>query len=218
VLDMSRAMAESADNRPLDIKTVSLDELQPDDRNARTHNEGNMAAIMGSLMRFGQVEPLVVHAESRRVLGGNGRLEAMRRLGWAQARIVEVEFDETDSRALALALNRTAELAGWDMDRLSEQTEMLADQGFDLGTIGFDEAELGRIWGAELAPVDEGAPEGEPRETGERNERAHSIRLTLEQREVFNRAAFKVREETGDAEMTDGRILELIAADYLAGK
>lgn len=208
-------MSENAEAQALEIKTVPLDELVPDDRNARTHGEKNMAAIMGSLATFGQVEPIVI-GRDRRVIGGNGRLEAMRRLGWSECRIVEVDFDDEKQRALALALNRTGELAGWDMERLAEQTEFLADTGFDLGTIGWSEADLAPVWAGDFSGADGTATEG--REDGETNERVHSIRLTLEQREVFNRAAFKVREQTGDHEMTDGRVLELIAADFLAGK
>jgi ParB-like chromosome segregation protein Spo0J len=211
----SGGMQEHADApRDLEVKTVPLDELVPDESNARTHGEKNMAAIMGSLSRWGQVEALVIHRETRRVLGGNGRLDAMKRLGWTHAKVVEVDFDESDSRALALALNRTAELAGWDNERLAEQTEFLADAGFDLGSIGFAEADLTPLWAGDNV----GLPEMGDAEGSETNERVHSIRLTLEQREVFNKAAFRVREQTGDHEMTDGRVLELIAADYLAGK
>ena len=200
--------------------TVPLDSLVADDRNARTHGDKNMAAIAGSLAQFGQVEPLVVSARDRRVLGGNGRLEAMRGLGWTEAKIVEVTLSDEEERALALALNRTSELAGWDVDCLAEQTEMLADSGFDLGTIGWGEDELSRLWASDWQPEGGTTAEEEAAssERDEVNQRSHSIRLTLEQREVFNRAAFKVRETTGDQEMTDGRALELIAADYLAGR
>src|SRR3954470_22073993 len=76
----SGGMQEHADApRDLEVKTVPLDELVPDESNARTHGEKNMAAIMGSLSRWGQVEALVIHRETRRVLGGNGRLDAMKR-------------------------------------------------------------------------------------------------------------------------------------------
>ena len=70
------------DEAPLKVKRVPLDTLHLDPANARVHPEENLAAIEASLRRFGQAEPLVVQAKSGRVIGGNGRLVAMKKLGW----------------------------------------------------------------------------------------------------------------------------------------
>ncbi len=67
----------------LTIQRVPLDSLHLDPANARAHDTRNLAAIEASLARFGQAEPLVVQAGTRRVIGGNGRLVAMGKLGWA---------------------------------------------------------------------------------------------------------------------------------------
>ena len=56
----------------LAIRRVSLDALHLDPSNARVHGEENMAAIEGSLRRFGQAEAIVVQKASGRVIGGNG--------------------------------------------------------------------------------------------------------------------------------------------------
>jgi ParB-like chromosome segregation protein Spo0J len=60
---------------------MPLADLHLDASNARQHNERNLEAIKGSLARFAQVEPLVVQKSTGRVIGGNGRLVAMRALG-----------------------------------------------------------------------------------------------------------------------------------------
>ena len=78
-----------------------------------------MAEIEASLRRFGQAEPLVVHAATKRVVGGNGRMAAMKRLGWTECDVVMLEMGEVDAAALGIALNRTGELAGWDDEALS---------------------------------------------------------------------------------------------------
>lgn len=200
----------------LKIVEIPIDELHPDPNNARTHDERNLAAIQGSLEAFGQVEPLVVLRSTGRIIGGNGRFDVMKQLGWLKVKAVMVDLEEDKATALALALNRTGELARWDMGQLSELTQALDAQDFDLGTIGWTQDELGDIW----APPeqDEGIVPGQPGASSAENQRMHSIRLTEDQREVFNRAAFQVREKTGDHEATDGRVLELICVDYLAGK
>jgi ParB-like chromosome segregation protein Spo0J len=63
--------------RQLTIRRVALDALHFDPANARTHGPENMDAITASLQRIGQLEPLIVHAGTGRVIGGNGRLVAM---------------------------------------------------------------------------------------------------------------------------------------------
>ena len=65
----------------LAIRRVPLSSLHLDPANARSHGTENLAAIEGSLRRFTQVEPLVVQKSSGRVVGGNGRLVAMQKLG-----------------------------------------------------------------------------------------------------------------------------------------
>src|SRR5262249_52481740 len=72
----------------LAIKRVLIDSLHLDPANARLHPETNLDAITASLRRFGQAEPLVVQAGTGRVIAGNGRLIAMKKLGWTEADIV----------------------------------------------------------------------------------------------------------------------------------
>jgi DNA modification methylase len=130
-----------ATGRPLTIRRVAVDSLHLDPANARAHDERNLETIQGSLARFGQVEPLIVHAGSGRIIGGNGRLMAMKRLGWKEVDIVEVDLSAIDATALGLALNRTAELADWDESALAELLTTLRVEDALQG-VGFDEAEI----------------------------------------------------------------------------
>jgi DNA modification methylase len=107
------------------IRRVRLDQLELDPNNARRHPDTNLEAIKESLTTFGQAEPLVVQLRTSRVIGGNGRLVAMRALGWTEADVVEVDVDDTKAAALGVALNRTAELAEWDPAALSKILEQL---------------------------------------------------------------------------------------------
>ena len=124
----------------LNVKRVAIDSIFLDGANARTHGEKNMDAIKGSLTKFGQVEPLVVQQSTKVVIGGNGRLAAMREMGWSEVDIIEVNLDPIQAKALALALNRSSELAAWDTDVLSETLKDLLDENFDIEKIGFDDS------------------------------------------------------------------------------
>ena len=77
----------------LKVRRVPLDSLHLDPANARSHPQENMEAIVASLRRFGQAEPLVVQKRTGRVIGGNGRLVAMKQLGWTECDVVELEVD-----------------------------------------------------------------------------------------------------------------------------
>jgi hypothetical protein len=128
----------------LTIRRVALTELHADPANARAHDEVNLAAIEGSLARFGQAEPLVVQAGSRRVIGGNGRLKAMKHLGWTEADVVELDVDDLQATALGIALNRSGELATWDDPALAKILDQLREADATEG-IGFDDREIDRL-------------------------------------------------------------------------
>ena len=128
----------------LTIRRVALSDLHLDPANVRSHDERNLDAIAASLRQFGQAEPLVIQRDTGRVIGGNGRLTAMKALGWAECDVVELDLDDTQATALGIALNRTGELASWDMPALSKLLESFkGTEVYD--ALGFDEKELGEL-------------------------------------------------------------------------
>ncbi len=138
--EMTREL-ERATGKPLAIRRARVASLHVDPANARSHSERNLDAIKGSLARFGQAEPLVVHRPSGRVIGGNGRLAAMKELGWSECDVVELDLSDIEATALAIALNRTAELAEWNEPALAELLGTLRAEGA-LEGIGFSAEEV----------------------------------------------------------------------------
>lgn len=114
-MDNLEHIAESL--RPL---AVPITDLVPDQANARKHNDKNLTALRHSLAQFGQVKPIVVRREGRIVLAGNATLECAIALGWDQIAAVFVDVDATTGAQLAIADNRTAELAEWDKPVLAD--------------------------------------------------------------------------------------------------
>ena len=60
--------------RQMRVETVPLATLRLDPGNANIHDDEDVDSIAAKLTQFDQVEPLVVQAGTRRVIGGNGRL------------------------------------------------------------------------------------------------------------------------------------------------
>jgi len=125
------------------VTRVPIDSLAFDPANARKHDRRNLDAIKGSLAKFGQVEPLVVQKTTGVVIGGNGRLAVMREIGMKEVDVVEVDLSPTQATALAIALNRTAELAEWDSEALQAQLKALQLDDFPIAEIGFEAVDLG---------------------------------------------------------------------------
>lgn len=122
----------------LRVETVPISSLEPDPENARIHGRDNLKAIKASLERFGQVRPLLV-TKGGTVLAGNGTLAAMQALGWQDVQVIRLPWDDlARCRAYAIADNRTAELASWDNDLLSDQLSDLTASGLPMMDLGFD--------------------------------------------------------------------------------
>ena len=80
-----------------------------------------MAGLEKSLERFGVVEPIIVNNRDGKmtVVGGHQRLKVLRRMKVASADVVVVDLDDTDEKALNLALNNPA-ITGEFSDKLAD--------------------------------------------------------------------------------------------------
>jgi len=139
----------------LTIKRVPIESLHLDPANARDHGPENMDAIVASLTRFGQAEPLVVQESSGRVIGGNGRLSAMKQLGWTECDIVELDVDDLTATALGIALNRTGQLADWNEETLGRLLSELRDAG-ELDGVGYSDSDIDELLDGLQADIDVG--------------------------------------------------------------
>lgn len=164
-----RDMATSPDaadgGAPSEVGTVTahLRDLTPDPENRRAHNPQNVGMIVDSLHRVGAGRSIVID-EAGVVLCGNGVIEAAAEAGIERVRIVEADGNEIiavrrrgltveQKRHLAIADNRAATLAEWNLDQLRAD----ADAGLDLAAFWSD-TELADLLGAD-APVPKFQPQ-----------------------------------------------------------
>ncbi len=120
------------------IKSVPVEQLIPYARNARTHNDEQIAQIAASIREFGWTNPILVDGE-RGIIAGHGRLAAARKLGISEVPVIELRhLTEAQKRAYILPDNQLAANAGWDTDLLKIELGDLAEQHFDLSLLGFD--------------------------------------------------------------------------------
>jgi DNA modification methylase len=129
-----------------------LDRLRAYARNPRTHSDEQIAQIAASIAEFGWTNPILVSRDGE-VIAGHGRLEAARKLGLATAPVLVLDhLSDARRRAYVIADNALPLGAGWNEELLASELHALNGDGFDLGLLGFDEAELDRL----MAPLDDG--------------------------------------------------------------
>ncbi len=123
-------------------ETVAVDSLTPDPGNLREHGKRNLAAIVASLVKFGQQRPILV-GPGDVVIAGNGTLEGLRQLGRDTVDIVRTDLEGMDAVGYAIADNRTAELATWK----GELARALGDlrDCYDAHVTGFTGAEIDKL-------------------------------------------------------------------------
>jgi DNA modification methylase len=111
-------------------KATSIADLKPDPRNARKHGERNVRAMVRSLEELGAGRSILIDGKNQ-IIAGNGIVEAAAMAGIEKVLVVEASGNEivavrradlTGKRRtrMALADNRTAEMAEWDVDVLEE--------------------------------------------------------------------------------------------------
>jgi DNA modification methylase len=124
------------------VERWPLDRLIPYARNARTHDDAQVAQIAASIREWGWTTPVLVD-EKGTIIAGHGRVLAARQLGLREAPVMVARgWSEAQCRAYVLADNKLAENAGWDKQVLMLEVADLNTLGFDLSLVGFSDREL----------------------------------------------------------------------------
>jgi hypothetical protein len=138
------------------VKKMPLRVLNHHPKNPRIHDERNIQAIMVSIKEFKQLAPLVIWGRQNYVIAGNGRLEAMKRLGWKEAEILRADhLTEDQALAYMLADNKTTDLSSFDFQLVADIMGGLHKKGVDLATTAFADFETEPLLQSEWRPPSE---------------------------------------------------------------
>lgn len=129
----------------LAIVSVPIADLAPYAGNARMHSDDQVAQIAASINEFGFNVPVLVDAKGS-IVAGHGRVQAAQRLGMDVVPVIRLgHLTPAQVRAYRLADNQIALNSSWDDSILAAELRALAAEGFDMGVVGFDDAELQRL-------------------------------------------------------------------------
>lgn len=141
-----------SDKKRCDVTYTLLSEIRPYERNPRK-NDNAVDAVAASIQAFGFLVPIVIDKDGV-IVAGHTRYKAAKRLDLERVpTILADDLTEDEVKAFRLADNKTAELAVWDMELLSDELAAL-DGVIDMDDFGFalftDDAEQNFAGGKEL--------------------------------------------------------------------
>jgi DNA modification methylase len=123
------------------VEMRSLATIRPCANNPRL-NEAAVDAVAQSIREFGFRQPIVVDAEGVIVVG-HTRYKAALKLSLTEVPVhVAVGLTPAQLKAYRIADNQTAQLSGWDEEKLALELLALQEMEFDLSIAGFSADEL----------------------------------------------------------------------------
>lgn len=126
----------------LRVEYLPIDVLQPAGRRVRKSTAAQIAKVELSLRQFGICAPILIDNDSR-IVHGHVVWEAARRLGLEKMPVVRIgHLNQTERRALSIALNRIGETGEWDIEALKVEFDELIELEVDVISTGFDLAEV----------------------------------------------------------------------------
>ncbi len=128
-------------NVRLQIEYLPVKALKPYARNARVHDEDDVAAIAESIADFDFSDPIGIWGPDNLIVEGHGRLQAAKKAGLKEVPCIRLDhMNEEQQKAYRLAHNRTAELSVWD--EALKKAEIKAIESYDMRSYGFAAADV----------------------------------------------------------------------------
>lgn len=120
----------------MNIVEVPIDDLKMYDNNPRKNAEA-VQFVKNSIAQFGFKVPLVIDKDYT-IVCGHTRYKAARALKMGSLPcVIADDLSEDEIKAFRLADNKTAEMAGWDYEKLEWEFQDLDSSEFDLADFGF---------------------------------------------------------------------------------
>lgn len=106
----------------LQISYVSPDQLQPGSNQVRKHGSRQLKQIARRIAEHGFLMPVIAYGDV--IAAGAARVEAARLLGLGEVPVIRTEhLTEEQMRLFAIADNKLAEGAEWNIDALRAEFE-----------------------------------------------------------------------------------------------
>jgi hypothetical protein len=128
------------------IEKIQTAKLIPYARNAKKHDDNQVAKLAGSIREFGFNNPVLIDKDNG-IIAGHGRVMAAQKLELAEVPCIRLgHLTDTQRRAYILADNKLSEIGGgYDEEMLALEISELREVDFDLDLIGLDANQIESI-------------------------------------------------------------------------
>lgn len=121
---------------PNTVDFSPMNEIIPYEDNAKLHPERQVEQIKASINEFGFNDPIAID-ENNVVIEGNGRLMAIKELGYEEVDCIRIEgLTEDQKRAYILVHNQLTMNTGFDIEILNKELERI--KGIDMRQFDFE--------------------------------------------------------------------------------
>lgn len=141
-----------------------IENVDPATLNAHPDNprRGNIDAIAESIRTNGWWGVIVAQTSTRRVLAGNHRLEAAKRLNMTSVPVHWLDVDDHAARRILLADNRAADLAAYDDATLAALLDTITLDTTDLDGTLYTRDDADRLLASIAGPIDPASDDTPP--------------------------------------------------------
>ena len=197
----------------MEVINKHIDLLIPYAKNARVHDEAQIAQIAGSIKEFGFNNPILIDRDNG-IIAGHGRVMAARKLGLTEVPTILLDhLNETQRKAYILADNRIAINSTWDNEMLSLELMDIKDD-VSLAMLGFNVDELDALLKEISSTELPNLPDGDKQPFQQKTFTLHD-----EQFNIVDDAITKARTnpiiDTGLNDNSNGNALTLICEQWL---
>ena len=200
---------------PKQIKTVPIETVRPNPWNPKKHDTAEYERVKRGISLKGLRLPVIVRSNGvgYEIIDGEQRWTACSELGYAKVIIYDAgELSDKEAQEMTLWYQQQVPfddvlLAGLLSGMNSDYASLLE--------VPFSEEEISEY--ASLATFDLGAYQDDYERKAFDQIEITRVSMTKQQWEIVGAAIEKVRKAEDAERMSEGRALELICADYLAG-
>ncbi len=116
-------------NGDFNVKKMSVSDLNMAGYNPREIDDQSFDGLKASMDRFGIVQPIVWNKKSGNVVSGHQRLKVLLEQGVQETRVIVVDLDDVDEKALNVAQNNQM-ITGVFTDKLEDLIQEI-QAGYD---------------------------------------------------------------------------------------
>jgi ParB-like chromosome segregation protein Spo0J len=165
----------------MQIEVAQIDALNNAKYNPRKDlqpTDAEYVKLKNSVEHFGYVEPIIVNKRNMTVVGGHQRLKVLKDLGYKEIEVVYVDLNDTDEKALNIALNKIS--GDWDAERLEDLLrEISLDTDFNVELTGFTLDEVETMFNGDLEEVEANIEDFTRQLTNEEQEKKKAIYIKI---------------------------------------